>query len=67
MKNRWRPTIRVNKKHLPKSWQEKLIKDGKLGGVLLVLVEGTSREEVDKKVVKIKEFCTNLKRGMVSV
>ena len=67
MANRWRPTIMVNKKHLPKSWQEKLIKDGKLGGILLVLVEGTSREEVDKKVIKIKEFCTNLKQGKIPV
>ena len=38
------------------------MKNGKLGGVLFVFVDGISRSEVDIKVKKIKDFCKELKK-----
>lgn len=40
---------------------ENLISNGKLGGVMLVFVEGFSEAEINNKVKAITEFCKTIK------
>lgn len=61
MKTRFINKIPLDKKHLPYKWMENLISNGKIGGVMLVFVEGFSENEINTKVKLIKEFCETLK------
>lgn len=63
MKTRWINKIPLDKKHLPYKWTENLISNGKIGGVMLVFIEGFTETEINNKVKAIKDFCKELKKS----
>ena len=61
MKTKWMPKMPIDIKNMPFKWQERLLNEGKIGGVMLVFIEGISREQVGKKASEVREFCKKLK------
>ena len=61
MKTRWFNKIQIDNKNLPYRWQENLVSNGKIGGVMLVFVEGFTETEIKGKVKQIKDLCKILK------
>ena len=46
---------------LPYKWMEHLVAENKIGGVLLVFLEGKNKNELREKTKEIKKFCKQLK------
>lgn len=61
MRTRYINKIQIDQKNIPYKWMENLVSNGKIGGVLLVYVEGFTQTEIDTKTKAIKEFCKTLK------
>lgn len=57
-------TIGLYPKHIPTGWMEDLVANQKIGGVMLVFVEGKDKEEIEYKTKQIEEFCKTLKKGV---
>jgi len=54
------PKIKLPKKHLPYKWQETLVENQLIGGVLLVFVSGKDDKEIEEKTERIKAFCNSM-------
>lgn len=61
MKTRFINKIPLSTKHLPYKWIEGLVSNGKIGGVMLVFIEGFTETEIKYKTDEIKKFCKTLK------
>lgn len=61
MKTRFINKIKLDKKNIPYKWIENLVSNGKIGGVMLVFIEGFSEAEIAAKKEAVKEFCKTLK------
>lgn len=61
MRTRFVKKIQIDRWNLPYKWMDSLISNGKIGGVMLVYVEGFTETEINTKVRLIKDFCTGLK------
>lgn len=55
--------IPIDSKFIPLRWEENLVKNQKIGGVMLVFLEGKDTKEIDKKVKLTKQFCKQLKKS----
>lgn len=54
-------TVGIEAQYFPFKWKERLLEEGKIGGVMFVFLEGESHEEIKVKVGKIQDFCKQLK------
>lgn len=61
MKTRYINKIQIDNKNIPYKWMEELVSNGKIGGVMLVYVEGFTEKEIEYKTKEIKQFCKTLK------
>lgn len=61
MKTRFINKIALDKDQIPNKWMENLVSNGKIGGVLLVFIEGFSEAEIKAKTKDIKDFCKTIK------
>ena len=61
MKTRFINKIALDKDQIPNKWMENLVSNGKIGGVLLVFIEGFSETEIKAKTKDIKDFCKTIK------
>lgn len=61
MKTRFINKIPINNKYLPNKWMENLVSNGKIGGVMLVFIEGFTELEIKEKTKKLNDFCKTLK------
>jgi hypothetical protein len=55
--------IKLDNKDVPYHWKERLISEGKIGGVFLVFLEGKNSQEIKNKAKKLKVFCGGLKNN----
>ena len=63
MSKHFNPRIKLEVKHIPYKWQERLVAEKKLGGVMLVFLEGKIKKEINDKQKKIKNFCKQLHKA----
>lgn len=63
MKTRFVNKIALEEKNLPYKWMEHLVSNGKIGGCMLVFIEGFSESEINRKTKQIKDFCKSIKEG----
>ena len=61
MKTRYIKKIELEREHIPPNWMEKLVSNGKIGGVMLVFLEGFSESEIAYKKKVVAEFCKSIK------
>jgi hypothetical protein len=61
MKTRFVNKLSLDKKYLPHKWMENLVSNGKIGGVILVFVEGFTEKEIKHKTKLIQDFCKTVK------
>lgn len=45
---------------IPYHWQERLVAEGKIGGVFLVFLEGYTKKELQIKSKQVKDFCKTI-------
>jgi len=57
------PKIALEARNIPFRWMDTLVANRKIGGVLLVFLEGKNNSEIKRKVKAIKKFCKELKVG----
>ena len=63
MKTRFINKIALEEKNIPYKWMEHLVSNGKIGGCMLVFLEGFSEAQINYKVKRIKDLCKILKEG----
>jgi len=56
--------IELKQEHIPPNWMERLVKEKKIGKVLLVFLEGKNEKELKEKSKKITNFCKELKNAI---
>ncbi len=56
-----RNQIFIENKNIPYKWGENLVAEGKIGGVMLVFLEGKNKKEINEKVKAIKKFSKEFK------
>ena len=61
MKQTRLPRIQLDERHLPYRWQENLVKNQNIGGVLLVFLSGKSKTEIRIKVKAIRDLCKGIR------
>lgn len=49
--------IGLYQEHIPYKWEEGLMSEQKIGGVMLVFLSGKNKTEINNKVKAIKNFC----------
>ena len=66
MSKHFNPRIKLEAKYVPYKWQEKLVREQKLGGVMLIFLEGKTKKEIKAKEKEIKSFCKELNKKPLS-
>ena len=62
MSKHFNPRIKLEAKYVPYKWQEKLVREQKLGGVMFIFLEGKTKKEIKAKEKEIKSFCKELNK-----
>jgi len=65
MSKQFNPRIKLEAKYVPYKWQENLVREQKLGGVMLIFLEGKTKKEIEAKEKEIKSFCKELNKKYV--
>ena len=65
MTKHYQPRIKIDDKNIPYKWEENLIKNQLIGGVMLVFLEGKDKKEINKKVKLVKNYCKTIKHLLI--